>query len=528
MRKYFNIAGQCNPELHYMVNIEKRLEEIKQLVDKGSYFVINRARQYGKTTILKALTSYLRTDYEAIYMSFQKMSSEQFRDEATFSAAFAGIFLKKGKAVEGLQESAVQNLQRAADEKENTLNLGSLFDCLNEICRTAKKPLVLIIDEVDSASNNQVFLDFLSQLRECYIERFETSTFQSVILAGVYDIKNLKLKFRPEIEHKYNSPWNIAARFAVDMSFSADDIEGMLKEYEQDNQTGMDLQSIATEIFAYTSGYPFLVSYICQVIDEELTNDPLFAKTNAWSDKGVREAVKRILRQPATLFDSMCRQIAEYSELREMLYAILFQGKSFSYNPDNYAIQIGTMFGFVTDHDGTAAIANRIFEMRLYNLFLSEEELGNVLHQAALKDKNQFVQDGKLNMERILSKFVDHFTEIYAGNSQTFIEENGRRLFLLYLKPIINGVGNYYIEARTRDMGRTDVIVDYLGRQYVIEMKIWHGEKYNKKGEEQLVRYLENYSLEIGYLLSFSFSKNKETGIKERIFNGKKIIEAIV
>ena len=43
---------------------------------------------------------------------------------------------------------------------------------------------------------------------------------------------------------------------------------------------------------------------------------------------------------------------------------------------------------------------------------------------------------------------------------------------MLYLRPIINGTGNYYIEARTRDLCRTDVIVDYNGEQYIIEMKI--------------------------------------------------------
>ena len=58
-----------------------------------------------------------------------------------------------------------------------------------------------------------------------------------------------------------------------------------------------------------------------------------------------------------------------------------------------------------------------------------------------------------------------HFHDIYGKDSDEFVEENGRRLFLLYLKPIINGTGNYYIEARTRDQTRTDVIVDYLGRQ---------------------------------------------------------------
>ena len=79
-----------------------------------------------------------------------------------------------------------------------------------------------------------------------------------------------------------------------------------------------------------------------------------------------------------------------------------------------------------------------------------------------------------------------HFHEIYGKNTEKFVEENGRRVFLLYLKPIINGTGNYYIEAQTRDQSRTDVIVDYLGKLYVIELKIWRGNEYNKRGEKQL------------------------------------------
>ncbi len=79
----------------------------------------------------------------------------------------------------------------------------------------------MIIDEVDSASNNQVFIDFLAQLRGYYFDRENSPIFHSVILAGVYDIKNLKLKLRPESEHQYNSSWNIAAEFDVKMDFSA-------------------------------------------------------------------------------------------------------------------------------------------------------------------------------------------------------------------------------------------------------------------------------------------------------------------
>lgn len=131
-------------------------------------------------------------------------------------------------------------------------------------------------------------------------------------------------------------------------------------------------------------------------------------------------------------------------------------------------------------------------------------------------------------MKLILEKFVIHFNEIYGDNDEKFIEEYGRKFFLLYLKPIINGTGNYYIEARTRDARRTDVIVDYLGEQFIIELKIWHGSEYNERGKEQLIDYLNDYHQDKGYLLSFNFNKKKEQGIKELQISGKTIIEAVV
>ena len=131
---------------------------------------------------------------------------------------------------------------------------------------------VLMIDEVDSASNNQVFLDFLAQLRNYYLERDTKGvvTFQSVILTGVYHIKNLKRKIRPDESHKTNSPWNIAADFSVDMSLSKDGIAGMLAEYEKDHHTGINIGEIAGLLSEYTSGYPYLVSRLCKLLDEKI------------------------------------------------------------------------------------------------------------------------------------------------------------------------------------------------------------------------------------------------------------------
>ena len=138
--------------------------------------------------------------------------------------------------------------------------------------------------------------------------------------------------------------------------------------------------------------------------------------------------------------------------------------------------------------NGIAAISNRIFETRLYNYFLTTDEvISDNIYQSALQNKSQFVKDGHLNMRMVLERFVVHFHDLYGDRDERFYEDDGRRFFLLYLMPIINGTGNYYIEAETRNRERTDVIADYL----------------------------DYYHLDVGYMLSFSFNKTKEIGVRD-------------
>jgi hypothetical protein len=77
-------------------------------------------------------------------------------------------------------------------------------------------------------------------------------------------------------------------------------------------------------------------------------------------------------------------------------------------------------------------------------------------------------------------------------------------------------------------MKRTDIIVDYLGEQFVIELKIWSGQKYNDEGERQVSEYLDYYHLNKGYMLTFNFNKNKNVGITEVKYGDKILIEAVV
>ena len=100
--------------------------------------------------------------------------------------------------------------------------------------------------------------------------------------------------------------------------------------------------------------------------------------------------------------------------------------------------------------------------------------------------------------------------------------------FLLYVRPIINGTGNYYIEARTRNNKRMDLVIDYLGERHIIELKIWNGSVYHKKGEKQLAEYLRYNHVKKGYMLTYVFKKKKETGLKEVFVDEILIEEALV
>lgn len=532
--KVFNTTAVCIPKEHYMVNLDERLKKIKVFVDAGKYFTINRARQYGKTTTLRALYLYLQGEYYVVSMDFQTFGSAEFQTETIFSRSFANSFLRSLKRnpvnkTEQLNEAMAQ-LEKSVASQNDFFALKALFEQLGDICAVSDKPIVLMIDEVDSASNNQVFLDFLAQLRAQYMERDIYPTFRSVILAGVYDVKNLRGKIRPEDEHRYNSPWNIAADFDISMSFSKNEIAGMLTEYEADYKTGMNVDEMAGLLFDDTSGYPFLVSRLCQLMDEVVCKKETYgSKSAAWTKEGFYEAQRLILAEKNMLFESLSEKLVSYPELNDMLKSLLFTGKPIVFNYYEPSIGVASMFGFVKNKNGMLVVANRIFETWLYNFYLSAADMQKKeIYAASLMDKNQFIVNGCLNMRLILEKFVVHFHDLYGDQNETFLEEEGRKYFLLYLRPIINGTGNYYIEAQTRGQKRTDVIVDYRGHQYVIEMKIWRGQEYNNRGEKQLAGYLDDYHVNKGYLVSFNFNRKKKTGIREIVFNDKVIIEAVV
>ncbi len=495
--KRFNITGVCIPEKHYMVNLTEKVDKIiNDYILQGAYFTINRARQYGKTTIMNALDMRLSKEYIVLNLSFEA-ADDYFTNLQVFVNGIAMDI------TEELRRNGAENsiIEEWGQKIEGDYPLKMLGRKISSLCTRYDKRVVLMIDESDRSSDNQIFLSFLGMLREKYLKREagKDTTFQTVILSGVYDVKNMKLKNCPETEKKYNSPWNIAVDFQVDMSFSKREISGMLEEYGRDTGISMDVLGISEKIYFYTGGYPLLVSWICKWIDESGAKE--------WTIKNVENAEKELLRSDNTLFDDMVKNVENNRNLRKTIRGILLDGLQLPFVKSDPVINLGAMFGILSEKNGEVVIANVIFETFLYNHMvagkLQSQYFGGM-------EKNQFIENGLLDMEKALLKFQEIMKAEYRSGDTDFIERQGRLLFLCFMKPIINGKGNYYVEPETRSNSRMDVVISYGGREYIVELKIWHGKQYREKGLEQLEGYLNSRSSNKGYLISFCFQKNKE------------------
>ena len=521
MRKEFNITGSCNPEWHYMVDTRKRFEAVEALIERGQYFTINRARQYGKTTTLDMVWRRLSERYLVIPLSFEAVGDSAFVSEEALVSTFARMMASK-QTLSKQDVTLVDIWKNCAAKTFDELAL-----LITKFCQKATKPVVLTIDEVDKSSDNQLFLNFLGMLRNSYLERNRQGmdyTFHSVILAGVYDVKNLKLKIRPEAEKKYNSPWNIATDFKVDMTFHPDEIAQMLADYENDVHTGMDIKAVSEEIYKYTFGYPFLVSKLCKVIDEELEQN--------WTMEGVQTATKETILEKNTLFTSLTKNLENYPELKRFIYAISINGDTVTYDVNNPVMDFATMFSIIKcDERRKVRIHNIIFEEVLNNYFIAEKSIADL---GKPRFEFNYVHDGQLDMEMVLSRFADLMHEEYRESTVPFLEREGRLLFLTFLKPVINGTGFCYVEPQTRNNSRMDLIVTYGGKEFVVELKIWRGEKYEERGRDQLAGYLVTRGLDEGYLVTFDFSKKKERTLNEviqpqwMVHEGKRIFEVII
>ena len=277
--KKFNVQGLCVPEDDYMMDITGKIEKIKKYIDRGEYFSIEKPAKYGKSTILAALERRLRDEYIVIAINFAHIKPNYHNSTKDFCSAFI--------------TQAVDALGFSCDDREYTVkwrnygvqDFNAFSNHITEMCRDRK--VVLIIDNADKNGYNRIFLDFcfmLKRKREAG-ENGGDYTFYSVIFSvtGIYDKNHKRV---PEI---YSAPWDIASDFKITLSFGKKEIASMLKEYEANRNTGMNIIEITETIYDLTCGYPHWVSRICKYGDKNFNQK--------WNSYKLIEAAKTIIKR---------------------------------------------------------------------------------------------------------------------------------------------------------------------------------------------------------------------------------------
>jgi hypothetical protein len=282
----------------------------------------------------------------------------------------------------------------------------------------------------------------------------------------------------------------------------------MLQNYTNNTGVKLDIEYFSEKLHFYTSGYPFLVSKLCKIIYEDVMDKEKLE----WKKEYLEKAVKELLKQSNTNFDSLIKNLENNKNIYNIVNNILVKGIAIEYNLHNPDINLGILYGIFKSEDGKLKINNKIYELLIYDYMISKIQTQTTVGFDNYNDKINFIKaDGSLDIKKVLIRFQDFMKHEYSEKREAFLEDDGRLLFLAFLSPIINGTGFAFKEVKGGEEKRFDVVITYEKKMFILELKIWYGEEYHKKGQLQLAEYLEQYGMDEGYLLIFDF--RKKTGL---------------
>jgi hypothetical protein len=491
--KYFNTAGPCRPELHYMLSASNRLPELRRLIDQQLYFVIHAPRQVGKTTTMMQLAQELTRDgrYTALLVSMEVGAA--FNDDIG-KAELAMLGAWRGNARAWLPP----DLQ--PPEWPTAENGQRIFAALELWAQHSARPLVVFLDEID-ALENSALISTLRQLRNGYNNRPQGFPW-SLGLIGMRDVRDYKIKSGGSERLNTASPFNIKARSLTLSNFTAEDVAALYRQHTA--ETG---QTFTDEALAYafelTQGQPYLANALAKVAVEELQPD--LAQPITISE--IEQSKEILIQRRETHLDSLAERLRE-ERVRRVIEPVL-AGDALIEAPDDdrrFVLDLGLVSKV---NGGHLQIANPIYREVIPRVLASSL-------QDSLNQNSQWyvLPDGRLDMEKLLSAFQQFFRE----HSESWVErfdykEAGPQLLLqAFLQRIVNGGGRIEREYGL-GRGRTDLLVlwNYAGgvQRVVLELKVLRKalEKTITDGLAQTLDYGERSNADELHFVLFDRSK---------------------
>jgi len=488
MERYFNTTGFCRPDWHYMVDPNMEIiNEINRLIQNNQYFIIHAPRQSGKTTLLHSITKQINSEGRYIAVTFS-MENAGTRQMPLKEAMFLTI-----KSLAALAESFLPADELPPPVASYKKDAGLLFDYLKDWSQQQTKPIVLFIDEIDSIFDDKMVAT-LRQLRNGF--QLRPSAFPaSVALVGLRDIREYKNKVK-EIDGEMGSgsPFNIKAESFFLKNFTKEQIAQLFQQYT--DETGQQFSEAVIElIYVYTGGQPWLVNAIANEITVKILKQD---SQKEITTEIVDTAKENLIQRRDTHLDSLMDKLKD-PRIMNIVQSIISGNnvKEESYNDDlQYAIDLG----IVIESTEGIKISNKIYSEIIPRVLNKIFQDGMI----PVLSPEWFLKYGKLDMNLLLKEFQ----QFYRENAESWIDrfsykECGQQLLLMaFLQRIINGGGKINREMAL-GRGRTDLLIEFSGDKFVLELKIKNQNYTQEKSLIQLSRYLDTVGLNSGYLIAF-------------------------
>ncbi|MDE0427134.1 MAG: AAA-like domain-containing protein [Candidatus Poribacteria bacterium] len=522
--KTFGTQGPVNPKENYVVSRTKEIEDFVDRVKQGKYIVLFAPRQTGKTTLFRSAMDVLMAEgYFPIQLNFELYVDYPASD---FYRAFYGQLREKIKRVfEKRGTTPSKTLSQFLDKTDVTdrVSMVEFFTQLVSFLpeQNSFQKVVLIIDEFDAIPPDAV-RGFLHSLRYIYLDSTSLRCPYSVGIVGVKNITQLNYD-------RSISPFNIQDEFHLP-NFTLAQVRELLDQYTEEVGQAFTPEVI-TFIHKQTAGQPFLVNRCAQMLTEEMD----IRKNETIALSHFFQAHRRLLRERNTNVDHLLTNIRRDRRFEKILMRIASYERGLPFSLDNDIMNELSIYGVIAEGaDGACEIVNPIYQHRILQTF---KPLFNGLENDYFSEDNgdDFIDyltpDGVIEMGTLLENFQGFIARAGFRILQvpdTPQEYVGQHLLYAYLEQLVHSVGaTIFLETQT-GRGRIDLIIVHNQRKYIVETKIWEGDRRYQTGKKQLAAYLKLERAKEGYYVVFDHRNNPTSRLETETIDGLKIQSYVI
>ncbi len=485
MPKWFNTAGPCQADIHYMLPPLSRLPQLKGLVAQRGYFVVHAPRQTGKTTAMLALAQELTASgqYTAVMLSAE-VGAPFPHDPGAAERAILEDWINAAK------------FRLPPDLQPPTWPTSApgqqIGAALSEWAQRSPRPLVVFIDEID-ALQDQALVSVLRQLRSGFPNRPQGFP-HALALIGVRDVRDYKVASGGSNRLNTASPFNIKIESLTLRNFTPAEVAELYGQHTAETGQVFSPEAVA-RAFELTQGQPWLVNALARQVIEVLVPDP----KEEIQLLHVEQAKERLIQRKDTHLDSLSNLLRE-ERVRAIIEPML-AGQELG-NVPNDDVQFLIDLGLCRlSPEGGLMAANPIYQ----------EVLPRVLAQTPQASLPQIspswlTPEGKLNSEQLLEAFLSFWRQHGEPllKSAPYHEIAPHLVLMAFLHRVVNGGGTLEREYAIGS-DRMDLCLRYGDVTLGMELKVWREGRPDplQAGLVQLDRYLSGLGLDTGWLIIF-------------------------